>query len=300
MWPKTIHWQDIRFGVEIEFVGGAPEQVELLPGWIMSLDERQIDEQGNESGSELKPPPMLWSERGQIDEMLRRLLRQGAAANWSCGLHVHVDLRQWGEPIVTPLLETALSVQAALRTLLGTSEHREIFCPPVTGDMLERYRDEPSEKALRYRNGRPQSHRCGINAAASYDIGTVEIRYANGSLDYDEIIRTVELCLRFVSAVGAGRRLSADPKLLANELEAPVDGYPPEVPPPQWYKERIWLENALVPVMTTIVRQMVRDGEILHILPVPEGIAVSVENPDGPLCSYKFRPTGTGWELISD
>jgi len=45
---------------------------------------------------------------------------------------------------------------------------------------------------------------------------------------------------------------------------------------------------------------LVRDGEILHILPVPGGVVVSVENPDGQLCSFKFRPTDTGWELISD
>ncbi|WP_409344313.1 amidoligase family protein [Paenibacillus sp. MBLB4367] len=297
MWPKAIDWQDLRFGVEIEFIGGAPESTELLPGWEMSLDERQIDETGNESGSELKPPPLRWEEREQIREMLNRLKLQGAAANWSCGLHVHVDLQQWGQAIVRPLLETALTAQDSLQSLLGMSEHRRIYCPPVTEEMTRRYSAEPGPDALRYRNGRPQSHRCGINAAAWFDIGTVEIRYANGSLDYDEIVRTVELCLRFVAAVGAGRRLPGNPERLAAELGAPADGYPAAVCPPQWYKERIWLEESLLPVLTPIANRLVPEGEIHHILPVPGGIVVAVENREGHLSTYKFLPSADGWEL---
>ncbi|MDG0795104.1 amidoligase family protein [Cohnella ginsengisoli] len=73
MRPALMDWKELRFGVEIEFVGGNPERVELLPGWIMSFDERQIDDTGAESGSELKPPPIKWEDRGQIREMLARL-----------------------------------------------------------------------------------------------------------------------------------------------------------------------------------------------------------------------------------
>ena len=62
MWPKSVDWQELRFGVEIEFVEGDPEGVELLPGWVMSLDERQVDDAGEDSGVSLKPPPMLWRD----------------------------------------------------------------------------------------------------------------------------------------------------------------------------------------------------------------------------------------------
>jgi len=47
----------------------------------MSLDERQLDEPGTEPESELKPPPLLWGERGQIRAMPGRLKAHGAAAN---------------------------------------------------------------------------------------------------------------------------------------------------------------------------------------------------------------------------
>lgn len=300
MWPNRVDWQDLRFGVEIEFINGRPEELELLPGWIMSLDERQLDVTGVESGSELKPPPLRWTEREQIREMLRRLQEQGAEANWSCGLHVHVGLEPWGQAIVQPLAEAALTMQEGLRTLLQTSTHRLIYCPAMTTEMVQKYVMNPDDRLTLRHWGRPQSHRCGINAAAWFDVQTVEIRYANGSVDYDEVIRTVELCLRFVAAIGAGRTLPNDPAQLASELGVPVSGYPPASTPPQWYKERIWLEEALLPVLSPLVEPLVDRGEVHHILPVPDGILVAVEVGAGELRRFLFRPTSSGWELLRE
>ena len=203
MWPRTVDWEELRFGVEIEFVGGNPAAVELLPGWVMAFDELQVDDTGEDSGAELKPPPLLWRDREQMRVMLDRLKATGARANWSCGLHVHVGLEPWGQDIVLPLVDAALAHQDALRGLLRTAEDRLIHCPPVVPAMRDRYLVNP-ERASLVRRGRPQSHRCGINAAAWFDFGTVEIRYPNGSLEYDEVGNTVELCLRFVAAVGRG------------------------------------------------------------------------------------------------
>lgn len=297
MWPKIVDWKQLKFGVEIEFVGGRPTEVELLPGWEMSLDEKQLDLTGAESGSELKPPPIQWEQRDQIREMLARLKAGGAEANWSCGLHVHVGLESWGDPIVVPLVEAAAQVQDALRLLLRTSEHRLFFCPPITPDMAQRFAAEPGPQFIRHR-GRPQSHRCGINAAAWFDIGTVEIRYANGSLDYEEIVNTVELCLRFVAAIGEGRHLPNDPERLALELGAPVQGYPPSATPPQWFKERMWLEEQLLPLVAPVAADLVPNGEIHHIVPVENGILVAIETGEGALHKFVCRLTNTGWELL--
>jgi len=296
MWPRTMDWQDLKFGVEIEFIGGDPESTELLPGWIMSLDEHQIDETGAESGSELKPPPIRWEDRGQIREMLRRLRAQGATANWSCGLHVHIGLEQWGESVILPFIDAALQYQQALQDLLQTSEHRLIFCPPVTEAMRERYIADPGPAAL-HNPGRPQSHRCGINLAAWHDIGTVEIRYANGSLDDDEVLNVIELVLRFVAAIGEGRRLPQEPQEMAIALGAPLSGYPPSVLPPRWYKERMWLEETLLPILTPLAAEIVEGGEILNILPTADGIVVGIEDPEGVLGQYVARPSAAGWEL---
>jgi hypothetical protein len=293
-----VDWHSLKFGVEIEFVGGCPREFVSLPGWVMSLDEHQIDENGEESGSELKPSPITWEDRGQIIEMLDRLRQQGAIANWSCGLHVHVGLEPWGEAIVLPLIDAAIRVQEALRELLCASEHRLIFCPPVTEAMRERYVASPGEDALR-NPGRPQSHRCGINTRAWFDVGTVEIRYANGSLDSAEVLNTIELCLRFVATVGAGRELTPEPNALAAELAAPPMGsYPVAAPAPRWYRERMQLEQLLIPLLAPLVEQQIAGGEILSILPSADGFLVTVEKPDGALTEFVCQPPGAGWELV--
>lgn len=294
-----IDWKELRFGVEIEFIGGGdPRQIELLPGWVMALDELQIDESGEVSGSELKPPPIQWEDREQTREMLARLRAAGAAANWSCGLHVHVGLEPWGIEAIPAWIEAALSYQDALRALLETSEDRLIYCPPVTPEMRERYRANPAGESLCC-PGRPQSHRCGINLAAWFDIGTIEIRYANGSLDDIEVLNTIELVLRFVAAVGEGRELPREAEALARALGAPASGYPPPQPAPRWYRERMWLENALIPVLQPLAERLIPGGEILHIFPEPSGIKVMVEDPaDGVPHSVLIRPPVEGWEIV--
>lgn len=298
MLGARVDWKGLKFGVEIEFVGGNPEQIDLLPGWVMSLDERQIDDTGEESGSELKPPPIQWEDREQIREMLARLQAAGALANWSCGLHVHVGLEPWGQELIPAFIEAALSYQDTLRTLLGTSEDRLIYCPPIMPEMRERYRANPVSGSLCHK-GRPQSHRCGINLAAWFDIGTVEIRYANGSLDYDEVRNTVELILRFVAAVGEGCELPTDALALATALGASSAGYPSPHPAPRWYRERTWLEHALIPTLQPLAERLIPGGEIVHILPEPEGIKVTVEDPeDGKLHEALVRPPVEGWEII--
>lgn len=297
MWPKSVDWKALKFGIEIEFVGGNPEGLELLPDWVISLDELQIDDTGSESGSELKPPPILWEERDQIRVMLNRLQEQGATVNWSCGFHVHIGLEPWGQDIVLPLIDAALLYQQAIQEIVSTSEHRLLYCPSLTSEMRNEFVVNPGPKAVRHR-GRPQSHRSGINTAAWFDIGTVEIRYANGTMNYEEILNTIELYLRFVAAIGADRKLSRDPHSLTIELEAPVKGYPAPIPPPRWYQERTWLDEAMIPALTTLANELVPDGEIHHVLPVADGILLAIENNEGKLSKYVVQPPAEGWKLI--
>ncbi|OXM17203.1 amidoligase family protein [Paenibacillus herberti] len=292
-------WKTLRFGVEIEFIGGEPEKLELLPGWNMALDERQIDESGAESGSELQAPPLRWEERDQIREMLERLRQQGATANWSCGLHVHVELARYGESILIPLLEAALQSQHALSTLLDMSPHRLLFCPMLPADRVDEFRLTGDPAAIR-NSGRPQSHRFGVNIRPWFEIGTVEIRFANGSMEEEEVVRVVELCLRFVAAVGAGIKLPDEPVMLAAALGAPFQGYPTRTDPPRWQQERIWLEELLIPLLAPLVEPLVPGGEIHHIVPEPAGIAVYVEAKDDSLSRFHFRPVSGSWELCPE
>ncbi|WP_164779435.1 amidoligase family protein [Paenibacillus kobensis] len=295
--PNKIDWTELQFGVEIEFVGGTPKEIELLPDWVMSLDEQQIDDTGEESGSELKPPPMKWAQRDQIRLMLERLRASGAAANWSCGLHVHVGIELYGQPAIPSFIDAAVRSQDTMRELLQTSEDRLIYCPPITEQMREQYHLNPVSDALRHK-GRPQSHRCGINLAAWFDIGTVEYRYANGSLDDEEVLNTIELCLRFTAAIGAGQLLPNDaPEPFARALGAPLSGYPPIQSAPRWYKERIWLENALLPALAPLAQRLIPGSEIHHILPSASGLTLAIEDVEGIMHRFQLRLTAGEWEV---
>jgi len=296
-WPLEVEWTDLRFGVELEFVGDKPDERELPPGWTLHPEELLFDERGARSGAELASPPLAWDERESIRLAAERLKRSGAYVNWSCGLHVHVDLSAWGETIVAPLLDAALRTQDALRRLFRTAGHRLLFCPPVTPEMRARYAANPGSPAL-HNPGRPQSHRCGINVRAWYANGTVEIRYANGTLDYGEIARTVELCLRWTAAVGAGRMLPDEPEALARALGAPSDGYPPPLEPPLWHLERMWLEDMLIPVLAPLVGERMPDGEIHTIRPAMGGrLIVEAEDGEGRVRRFEARASAGGWEL---
>lgn len=299
MWPMTMDWQQLRFGVEIEFVGGAPETVELLPDWVISLDEHQKDDRGNNSGSELKPGPITWADREQIRTMLARLKAMGSEANWSCGLHVHVDLQPWGESILLPLMDAGLTWQEAFYDLLQTSPHRRLYCPPVTPAMREALAASPSRDAVR-RWGDPESNRCGVNLGSWWDLGTVEFRFANGSLEFEQICRTIELYLRFVTAVGAGQMTKGDSitgAALAMVLGAPQDGYPPATPCPSWRWEQIHLTNHLRPVLYPLVTARYPEGQIHTITPVAEGLQVTVELEDDRTVPLIVLSTPTGWRL---
>lgn len=298
MWPRTIDWTELRFGVEIEFMDADPTSIPLLPGWKMPDNEKQSDDRGGEGGGELQSPPLRWQEREQIREMLDRLKAAGARVTWSCGLHVHVGVEAWGEAIILPMVDAALSSQEALIGLFQTSRHRLVFSPPITPAMREQYLLERKPEALGY-YGRPESHRCGINPKPWFDIGTVEIRYPNASLVYDEVARTVETCLRFVAAVGAGTSLPGDAEGLAKALGVPDEGYPPPAAAPRWHLERRWLEDTLVPVLQPLCDQLAPGGEILSIRPVPEGLLVTVEYEWPRIERFVFRPeVGGGWAPV--
>ena len=297
MWPRAVPWRDLAFGVEIEFVGGRPQELELLPGWRLLPGEEQIDDDGSPSGGELVPPPLHWGDRWQIHQMLARLRAMGARANWCCGLHVHVGLEPWGEAIVGPLLDTTLACQEALRSLVGMADDRARFCPPLTVAMRAAWTRQGGAAPLRH-PGRPQSQRCGINLAAWYDHGTVEIRYANGSLRYAEVLRTVELCLRLVAAAGRGARLAAgSAQELRDLVAAPLGGYPSPQPVPAWYREHLRFEDALLPVLGPLAQAQVA-GEVLEIRSTGGAagvIVVVVETDDGVPHPVPFRWAGDRW-----
>lgn len=297
MWPRDVPWDSLRFGIEFEFVGADPEKVELVPGWTMDTGESQRALSGDWSGAEIKPGKLVWADREQIGKTLDALRAAGGDVNWSCGLHVHVGLDPWGADILLPLIDAALTTQVALRELFQTPSDRLLFAPAVTQAQREAWIATPGEDALNHA-GRPQGSRSGVNVAAWYEFETVEIRFPNATMDPDEACRTVELCLRWVAAVGAGRTLPSGASELAAALDVPETGYPPPHPQPLWHKREEQLTELLFPVLQPLVEAEVPGAEILFVRPTPEGLYVKTDLGDRTNHRFMFRASADGFELL--
>ena len=298
VWPRDVAWDELRFGVEIEFVDADPAAVALVDGWTMDPDERQRAMSGQASGGEVKPGKLRWRDRGEIGETFAALRAAGADVNFSCGLHVHVGLEPWGADILLPLIDAALTTQDALRQLLETAEHRRLFAPPVTAAQRTAWLAAPGEDPLRH-VGRPQGARCGVNVAAWYEFSTVEIRFPNATLDADAAYRTVQLCLRWVAAVGAGRALPSRPMALADALGVPATGYPPPHPEPAWHRREEALNELMIPLLQPLVTTHAPDAWILLVRATPEGFVAKTDSGDRLNHRFVFAPGADGFVLRS-
>ena len=128
---------------------------------------------------------------------------------------------------------------------------------------------------------------------------TIEFRFPNATLDAAEAFRTIELCLRWVAAVGAGRELPADLPALTAALEVPVEGYPPPHPEPIWHRREELLTELLLPVLQPLVSRAVPGAEILFVRPREDGLYVKTDLGDRENHRFLFRPHQGGFELLS-
>ncbi|MEM7151780.1 MAG: amidoligase family protein [Myxococcota bacterium] len=296
-WPREVDFRQLRFGVELEFAETDASRVVLPRGWSLDPSERMLAMTGEFSGGEIKPSPLRWAQREGIAAGLRAIAEAGGVVNWSCGLHVHVDLASWGSAVLPAVLEAALQTQSALRELFATAEHRMLYCPAVTAAQCDAHAADPCEAALRHA-GRPEAARSGINVSAWYDFGTVELRYPNATLDPESALRCVELCLRWVSAVGAGVSLPSEAQALAAALDMPGTGYPPPHPQPVWHRREEQLTELMIPILQPMCMAERPGARILFVRPTPEGLYVKTDSGNEVNHRFWFRPHAAGFELL--
>lgn len=296
MWPAVVDWTALVFGVEVEFVGDSPERVPLVGGWSLDLDERQRAQTGESSGAEVRSGKLTWASREEIRHAFGHLAAAGMSVNWSCGLHVHVGLQPWGEAILEPMLDAVLRTQDALLKLLRTPKHRMLFAPRLTTAMRDEWKARPRKNALRH-DRRPQGARCGINVAAWYDYETVEFRQPNATFDVGAAYYAVELCLRWVAAVGAAADLPADPDALASALGVSHGSAPVPLPEPVWHHREELLNDLLIPVLQPMVEAEVPEARILFVRATREGILAKTDSGRRRNHRFWFHPTSGGFVL---
>lgn len=219
-----------KFGVEIETVGlsrtqifdalnkaGINCQIESLnhdtrPHWKIvpdgSLIHRYIDSNGleyAEAGFEVVSP-VLSGVKGllEVEKVVNTLVARGAKVNNTCGLHVHVDARDMTAEQIFVAVKRYRIHEALLDTFVKVERRNSSFAQGMAS--VERFIEE-------IRNDRPITRvsartlcdyveRCGryrkLNLCSYLRHGTLEFRQHHGSLDADEIVNWIMLCVTFI------------------------------------------------------------------------------------------------------
>ena len=168
---------------------------------------RQRVSADGEYKTEMVSPICQYEDIPVIQELIRKLRKQGAITNASCGIHVHID----ASPFDARTLRNITNIMAAKEDLIYkalqvTVDRKRRFCQPVEQRFLEELnRKKPKsigEMEGIWYNGR--SHRddhyhdsryhC-LNLHSVFQKGTIEFRLFNGTTHAGKIKAYIQLCL---------------------------------------------------------------------------------------------------------
>lgn len=189
---KPIDAKATYVGVEIEFIytGKYDALKKLLienklHKYVCLKDDgslRQCHNTGSYRGKELT----LICKNTEVEEVLKRLDRVLAHpeidgyANRSCGLHVHLDVRNRDADLV---YKNLVRVQNILRGSQPVGRINNIHCKPNTSDKLDKKRSEET-------GGRDDRYWV-VNGAAYARHKSIEIRIHEGTVDCESIYNWV-------------------------------------------------------------------------------------------------------------
>lgn len=166
-------------GIEIEcIVAGMPRLWQWgslhRDGSLSSLDESMI---GREFSSVPAKGDYLLA---MIRSVCAELARVKATANGTCGLHVHLDMRESSDSARHRVMKYWAAFEPIIFGLVAASRRDNSYCLSLANANGSRYQ--------------------ALNTAALSKWGTFEVRLHHGTVDAEEIIDWVRLLLRIFSA----------------------------------------------------------------------------------------------------
>lgn len=246
-----------RFGVEIELTGiSRGKAADVIAKYFnspvknigTSYDTRVVvDAQGRDwqimrDGSirpqpssdefkvEIVSPILFYSDIDTIQEILRLLRANGAKANDSCGIHIHIDGANHNPKSLKNILNFMTSRQDLIYEALNVKSNRTTYCKKMSPELLTKIKATKdlnkdliksawySELNHGYR-GSASGHynntryQC-LNLHSYFYRGTVEFRMFNSTTHAGELKAYIQFCL----AVSAWSIESSD-KVLFKKIE---------------------------------------------------------------------------------
>jgi hypothetical protein len=216
-----------RFGIEIETVGIDHASLaraihSAIPGsrlsgyaLVVMADGRtwKVVNDGSLSGhlnGEIVSPILTHADLDTLQSIVRAVREAGARANYSCGIHIHVDGSRFDGRSIQNLVNIVCKHERLIEKALGIDADRlNRYTKSLDSDFLarldaRRVRSLDDMKAAWYGSAHYRADRYdhtryhGLNLNSLFYRGTVEFRYFNGSLHAGEVKSYVLLCLALV------------------------------------------------------------------------------------------------------
>lgn len=161
---------------------------------------------------EIVTPILQYDDIEDLQNIVRLLVKAGAVANDSCGIHVHVDGANHTPQSLTRLLNFAIGRQDLFYEALQIGERANRWCHKINKDLLNALKNDPNKTFCsmeeiwysvvndNYTGGINHEHYNttryhGINLHAFFTKGTVEFRLFNGTTHAGKIKAYIQFCL---------------------------------------------------------------------------------------------------------
>lgn len=182
--------------------------------WRAMTDGSLSDASGH--SAEVVTPVLTEADMATLQDVVRAVRRAGARVNHTCGVHVHVGVRNHrGETALRPvhlagLVHLVHAAEPAVREALQIGANRANYCRALPTSLVNRMPKRPRNEAAVgtawYNGPAPRGYHYhdsryhGLNLHAVWDKGTVEFRWFNGTTHAGKIKSYVQLCLGLVRA----------------------------------------------------------------------------------------------------
>lgn len=234
-----------KFGVEIEFTGitrrkaagivakvlgcevgssaGSPYFTRTMVdsqgrGWKVMRDGsidpmRSVGDASDEYRVEFVTPPLRYEDIETVQEIVRAFRKAGAVANYSCGIHIHVDGANHNALSLRRLVKFFSARQKLVYEALRVSTSRiNSWCKPVSQNLIDEMakvknisrremeniwyssaNDNYSGRIDHSHYNHTRYH--GLNLHSFFSKGTVEFRLFNSTLHAGKIKAYIQFCL---------------------------------------------------------------------------------------------------------
>lgn len=184
------------------------------------------DETMDEYRVEFVTPPLNYEDIELLQKIVRKFKSEGAVANSSCGIHVHVDGANHNAESLRRLVGFVVARQDLIYEALKVGDRKYQWCKPLNKKLLTEMKKEKnitkldaekiwySEANDNYFGGVSYAHYNstryhGINLHSFFSKGTVEFRLFNSTLHAGKIKAYVQFCLALSAwAIESGDNIS--------------------------------------------------------------------------------------------